>query len=56
LAVGYVDDVLLSGTRKIIDKFKTELRKRFNISELGLLKKHLGVWYDWMKKDKNGDA
>ena len=55
LAVVHVDDVLLSGTRKTIDKFKTELRKRFNISELGLLKKHLGVWYDG-KKDKNGEA
>ena len=55
LAVVHVDDVLLSGTRKTIEKLKTELRKRFNISELGLLKKHLGVWYDW-KKDKNGEA
>ena len=28
LAVVHVNDVLLSGTRKTIDKFKTELRKR----------------------------
>ena len=55
LAVVHVDDVLLSGTRKTIDKFKTKMRERFNVSELGLLKKHLGVWYDW-KKDKNGEV
>jgi Reverse transcriptase (RNA-dependent DNA polymerase) len=49
-AVVDVDNVLLSGTRKTIDRFKTELRKRFNISELGLLKKHLGVRCDWKEE------
>jgi hypothetical protein len=55
LAVVHVDDVLLSGTKATIARFKTELRKRFNISELGLLKKHLGVWYEW-RQDKNGET
>jgi hypothetical protein len=55
MAVVHVDDILLSGKKETIERFKTEIRKRFNISELGKLKKHLGVWYDW-KKDKNGET
>jgi hypothetical protein len=47
MAVVHVDDVILMGTKNIIEKFKRELQKRFNISDLGKLKKHLGVWYDW---------
>ncbi|KAI2500145.1 Mitochondrial protein [Fragilaria crotonensis] len=45
LAVVHVDDVALIGDKTNIEKFKTELKKRFNISDLGQLKKHLGVWY-----------
>jgi hypothetical protein len=47
MAVVHVDDVILMGTKNSIEKFKRELKKRFNISDLGKLKKHLGVWYDW---------
>jgi hypothetical protein len=47
LAVTHVDDVALAGTADSIAKFKTELKKRFTISDMGRLKKHLGVWYDW---------
>ncbi|KAI2492351.1 GAG-pre-integrase domain [Fragilaria crotonensis] len=54
LAVVHVDDVALIGDKTNIEKFKTELKKRFNISDLGQLKKHLGVWYEW-KKDDNGE-
>jgi hypothetical protein len=28
--------------------------KRFNISDLGKIKKHLGIWYDW-REEANGD-
>jgi Reverse transcriptase (RNA-dependent DNA polymerase)/Zinc knuckle len=52
MAVVHVDDVILMGTKTVIEKFKGELRQRFNISDLGKLKKHLGVWYDW-KTDRN---
>jgi hypothetical protein len=52
MAVVHVDDVLLAGKKETIEKFKSELKKRFNISDLGRLKKHLGVWYDWKTDDK----
>ena len=55
IAVCHVDDTLLSGTKKEIEWFKTMIKRRFNISDLGLLKKHLGVWYEW-KKAPNGDT
>ncbi|KAI2503386.1 GAG-pre-integrase domain [Fragilaria crotonensis] len=55
MAVVHVDDVLLAGKKETIEKFKLELKKRFNISDLGRLKKHLGVWYDW-KTDDNGES
>ncbi|KAI2494658.1 hypothetical protein MHU86_19887 [Fragilaria crotonensis] len=55
MAVVHVDDVLLAGKKETIEKFKSELKKRFNISDLGRLKKHLGVWYDW-KTDDNGES
>ena len=54
MAVVHVDDVLLIGRKTKIEKFKLEIQKRFNISDLGRLKKHLGVWYEW-KTDKNGE-
>ena len=54
MAVVHVDDILLVGKKETIEEFKSELKKRFNISDLGQLKKHLGVWYDW-RKDDNGE-
>ena len=54
MAVVHVDDVLLIGRKTKIEKFKLEIQKRFNISDFGRLKKHLGVWYEW-KTDKNGE-
>jgi hypothetical protein len=55
MAVVHVDDILLVGEKETIEKFKSELKKRFNISDLGQLKKHLGVWYDW-RTDDNGET
>jgi hypothetical protein len=37
-----------------IDVFKNDVQTRFNISDLGLIKKHLGVWYERCK-DKDGE-
>ncbi|KAI2496491.1 GAG-pre-integrase domain [Fragilaria crotonensis] len=47
--------VILVGSKKAIEEFKTKLKERFNISDLGKLKKHLGVWYDW-SVDENGNV
>jgi hypothetical protein len=31
-----------------------DVKKRFNLADLGLLKKHLGIWHDW-KEEENGE-
>ena len=54
IVVVYVDDCILAGTQEEISWFKTEIKKRFNISELGPIQKHLGVWYE-RKSDKAGE-
>ncbi len=45
---------ILAGTKEETDWFKTKIKKRFNIAELGLIKKHLGVWYE-RKSDSAGE-
>jgi hypothetical protein len=45
----------LVGTKKAIEEFKKQLKELFNISDLGKLKKRLGVWYEW-SVDKNGNV
>ncbi len=42
-----VDDCAVTGLESDIDWFMTELQKRFKITKGGLLKKHLGVDYEW---------
>ena len=44
----------MAGPRDVIEKFKMDVKSRFNISELGILKKHLGIWYEW--KQENGET
>ncbi|MFM8621801.1 MAG: reverse transcriptase domain-containing protein, partial [Holophagaceae bacterium] len=46
----YVDDVLYAGSPAARNWFKKEIKNRFNIVDLGLVSKHLGVWY---KKTKD---
>jgi hypothetical protein len=41
-----VDDSLLIGNRDEIKRFKEGIKKRFGYTDLGKLKKHLGVWYE----------
>jgi hypothetical protein len=55
LVVVFVDNVLLGGTEKMVKWFKTKISTRFNFTDLGKLRKHLGVWYEW-GRDKNGDT
>ena len=54
IVVMYVDDVMVSGMPDMIRWFMTEFKKKFNITEMGQMKKHLGIWYDW-KRDTNGE-
>ena len=49
----HVDDCAIAGKPNDIKWFKNEIKKHFTIKELGPLKKHLGVWYDW-GQDKVG--
>lgn len=53
IVVVYVDDCILAGPQEQVDWFKTEIKKRFSIQELGPIKKHLGVWYE-RKSDELG--
>ena len=41
----YVDDTLVTVTKKMIDWLHDIVQKRFTITDLGELKKHLGIWY-----------
>jgi hypothetical protein len=47
IAACHVDDTIISGTPDEIEKFKEGVKKRFGITELGRLRKHLGIWYSW---------
>ena len=55
LVAVYVDDCIVAGPKTEVEDFKTGIRKRFKITELGKIKKHLGVWYEHCK-DKNGEC
>ena len=43
----YVDDCIVAGNQVDVDWLKSESKKHFTIKELGPIRKHLGVWYDW---------
>ena len=49
----YVDDTLLAGTPKAVTRFKKLIKQRFKITDLGEIRKHLGIWYS-RGKDANG--
>ena len=44
-----VDDILISGKEEEIHKFKTKFKQTYKITDLGKLKWHLGIWYEWIK-------
>ena len=48
----YVDNILMVGESKNIKIFKEQFRKTYKSIDLGKLKRHLGVWYKWIKDDK----
>ena len=47
----YVDDVLIAGEKEDNDTFKTEIKKTCKITELGDLKRYLGIWFEWIKSE-----
>ena len=47
----YVDDVLIAGKKEEIKNFKNEFRKIYKITDLGNLKRHLGIWFEWINDD-----
>ena len=49
-----MDDTLVTGTKDIIDWFYDIVQEKFTITDLGELKKHLGIWYRW-KTDLKGE-
>ena len=56
IAACHVDDTIISGTPQEIAKFKEGVKKRFGITELGRLRKHLGIWYSWEIDNRYGDT
>jgi hypothetical protein len=46
LVAVYVDDCIVAGTKDEVESFKTGVKRRFKITDLGPIKKHLGVWYE----------
>lgn len=47
LVTTHVNDCAVCGNPDDVYWFKTKLNKYFTLKELGQLKKHLGVWYEW---------
>jgi hypothetical protein len=45
IVASHVDNCIMAGPKDVIEQFKTDVKTRFNISNLVILKKHLGVWY-----------
>jgi hypothetical protein len=50
----HADDCTMAGTKDAMEQFKLNVKTRFNVTDLGLLKKHLGIWCDW-KEEENGE-
>ena len=45
LVLLYVDDCVVEGEAKWVEWFKRDIQNYWNITDLGTIKKHLGVWY-----------
>jgi Reverse transcriptase (RNA-dependent DNA polymerase) len=50
----YVDDTLCTGTEDTLKWMYKKMKERFNIEEVGDLKKHLGIWWT-LQKDNNNE-
>jgi hypothetical protein len=54
IVICFVDDTLLLGLKTEIEWYKEGVKSRFDYTDLGELRKHLGVWYE-EKMDENGE-
>jgi hypothetical protein len=54
IVICFVDDTLQLGLKGEIEWYKKGIKERFDYTDLGGLRKHLGVWYE-EKVDKNGE-
>ena len=54
IAMTFVDDTILFGTKTWIEWFKKGVEQRFKYTDEGKLKKHLGIAYEW-KQDEEGE-
>jgi hypothetical protein len=50
----HVDNCMMAGTKDALEQFKMDVKTRFNIADLGPLKKHLGIWHNW-REEENGE-
>ena len=46
-----MEDVLIAEKKEDIDVFKTEFKKKYNITELGDLKRYFGIWFEWIESE-----
>jgi hypothetical protein len=44
----HVDDTIIAGFTNDLEEFIAEFQKHLKIERLGKLKKHLGIWWEWM--------
>ena len=44
----YANDVLIAGKKEDILAFKEEFKKTNKITDLSNLKRHLGIWFEWI--------
>ena len=47
----YVDDVLIAGRKENIKEFKDQFQKTYKITDLGNLKRYLGIWFEWIETE-----
>jgi hypothetical protein len=53
LAILHVDNIMCCGTDEEVDWLKKKVREHNNITDLGRMKKYLGIWYEW-DRDEDG--
>jgi hypothetical protein len=51
----HVDDTIIAGFTRDIEEFLVEFQKHLKIERLGKLKKHLGIWWEWLT-EPNGEV
>ena len=53
MVIIHVDDIIVCGRPNEVSDFKDDFGRIFNITDMGEMIKHLGIWYKWkFDKDK----